>query len=153
MINWTLVSREIKSLKKYPKNPRRLTAIQYDHLHKSLEKFGLIDKPIINRDNTIIGGHQRISILKKDGITKIQCWIPERQLDEKEIEELNIRLNKNSGEWDWDLLGNQFEVPDLLDWGFSIEDLQIDTSDDSNGSDEKEEKQTKHECPNCGHEF
>lgn len=152
MINWTLENRAIKILKKYPKNPRKLSVDQYDHLHKSLHKFGLIDKPIINRDNTIIGGHQRISILKKDGFTEIQCWVPERQLAETELEELNIRLNR-SGSWDWEMLANLYTVPDLLDFGFSFDEMQIATEDEKEESEEAEEKQSKHECPKCGHEF
>jgi len=137
MIKWHLESRPIKSLKAYSKNPRKLTSEQYTHLHKSLEKFGLIDKPIVNHDNTIIGGHQRISVLKKDGIKDIECWIPERQLEEREIEELNIRLNKNTGEWDWDILANEWEVNDLIDWGFSPEEI-FDANVEDLGSTEED---------------
>jgi len=44
-------------------------------------------------------------------------------LSEKEVEELNIRLNKNTGSWDFDILANEFELPDLFEWGFSESNL------------------------------
>jgi hypothetical protein len=56
---WHIEKRKISELKDYGKNPRILKEDQEIHLRISLEKFGIIDKPIINLDNTIIGGHQR----------------------------------------------------------------------------------------------
>jgi DNA modification methylase len=123
MIKWKLESRKFKELKKYTKNPRRLTKDQYKNLKISIDKFGLIDKPIINLDGTIIGGHQRIEVMQKDGNPFIECWVPNEQLNPKQIEELNIRLNKNTGEFDWDILANEYEVTDLLEWGFNAEEM------------------------------
>ena len=122
-MQWTLETRKIKDLKDYEKNPRRLTKDQEVHLKKSIDRFGLIDKPIITRDGTLIGGHQRKNILKKLGLKEVECWVPDKDLDEKEIQELNIRLNKNSGEFNFDVLANEFDVPDLLEWGFDLKDL------------------------------
>lgn len=126
-LQWKLETRPISSLKNYSKNPRILSKEQAVHLEKSIDKFGLIDKPIINIDGTIIGGHQRIRTIKKNKNKQIECWVPERILDEKEIEELNIRLNKNTGDWDWDILANQWEISDLLEWGFTLEEFDIPT--------------------------
>lgn len=139
MITWKIETRKIKDLKKYPKNPRKLTSDQFKHLKTSIDKFGLIDKPIINLDNTIIGGHQRLEVYKKDKIKEIECWIPARQLDDKEVEELNIRHNKNTGEWDWDILANEYEIPDLLDYGFLAEELSIDNVQDLGSTEEDNE--------------
>jgi len=55
----------------------------------------------------------------------VECWYPSRLLTDKEVEELNIRLNKNTGNWDFDALANGFEVPDLLEWGFDERELQL----------------------------
>jgi len=52
--------------------------------------------------------------------------VPERELTEREAEELAIRLNKNTGDWDFDALANNFELDDLLDWGFDKKELDID---------------------------
>jgi DNA modification methylase len=126
MINWLLERRKIKDLKRHPKNPRKLSKHDAEHLQKSLEKFGIVDKACITKDNVIIGGHQRIQMLKRMGVKEIEVWVPDRDLDAKDIDELNIRLNRNAGEWDFDILANQWEVSDLLDFGFTQEELSID---------------------------
>ena len=127
MITWTLQRLALSSLTDWYKNPRQLSRSEYEQLQTSLDKFGLIDKPIVNADgvNTVIGGHQRLRVLRDMGVEEVECWVPSRQLSTREIEECNIRLNKATGSWDWDILANEFEVVDLLDWGFSEFDLQL----------------------------
>jgi DNA modification methylase len=126
-ITWNLKTFNIYDLTDYSKNPRSLTKQQFEQLKKSLDKFGLIDKPIINADekNTVIGGHQRLRVLRSENQKSVECWYPSRELDEKEVEELNIRLNKNTGDWDFDTLANNFEVGDLTDWGFTEMELGL----------------------------
>ena len=126
-INWTLRSFQLDELTDYYKNPRSLSEKEFKQLKTSLDKFGMIDKPIVNADSahTIIGGHQRKHVLEASGVKEIECWIPDRELSDKEVEELNIRLNKNTGQWDFDVLANEFQLDDLLDWGFSEKELGI----------------------------
>ena len=126
-INWTLQQFNIDDLTDYYKNPRSLSDKEFKQLKTSLDKFGMIDKPIVNADSlhTIIGGHQRKHVLEASGVKEIECWIPDRELSDKEVEELNIRLNKNTGSWDFDALANEFDLGELLDWGFSEKELGI----------------------------
>lgn len=145
MIKWHLETRKIKDLSPHLSNPRKLTKEQHAQLKTSLDKFGLIDKPIITPEGQILGGHQRIRILKEEGIKEIECWVPDREMTEGEVDELLIRLNKNTGEWDWEEIANSFEVVELLDWGFTADDLHIDTGED----DDKPKKKEKL-CPHCG---
>jgi ParB-like chromosome segregation protein Spo0J len=153
-IEWHIEKRKISSLKDYYKNPRTLSKDQEEHLKISLSKFGLIDKPIINLDNTIIGGHQRKRTLKKMGYKEIEVNVPNRLLNEKEIEELNIRLNKNTGDFDFDVLANQWDPLELLNWGFTVDELQFDPVEQIESiSEEKKEENKKKTCPACGHEF
>lgn len=155
-ITWNLEKRKISQLKDYEKNPRKLTKDQELQLSESIEKFGIIDKPIVNSDNILIGGHQRKRVLKKLGYKEVECYVPSRHLTEKEVEELNVRLNKNVGEWDFDILANQFEVLDLIEWGFTADDLLGDTSKEKDvisSEVEKSEEQDKVICPACLHEF
>lgn len=126
-MKWILEERNIKDLLDHPRNARILTQDRHDHIEQSLAKFGLIDKPIINRDNTIIGGHQRIRILKTKGIQTVECWIPENLLDQDEIDELNIRLNFNTGQPDWEKLGNEWDADKLIKWGVEIEEKKGQT--------------------------
>lgn len=146
MIAWALHSKSIAWCKPYFKNARRLSKAQHSQLSKSIEKFGVIDKLICNTNGTIIGGHQRYEILKSRGDKVVDVWMPERALDEKEVEELNIRLNKNNGSFDFDILANSFEQTDLESWGFDAEEfgfLLNDETEDAKGSDVEEKKLKK----------
>jgi ParB-like chromosome segregation protein Spo0J len=116
---WTLERRRLNELKDYPKNARILSKIQYEHLKNSITRFGIVEKFIVNTDNTLIGGHQRFRILQELAVFEVECWVPQDKLTEDEVDELNIRLNRNVGEWDWDRLANEWDVPQLLGWGFS----------------------------------
>ena len=123
VVSWHIESRKIVDLRDHSKNPRTLSKHQAIHLEKSLRKFGLIDKPIINLDNGIIGGHQRIRLLKALQIEEVECWVPSFMLNQKEVDELCIRLNKNTGEFCWDTLANLWDGDDLINAGFSEGEL------------------------------
>ena len=152
MIEWHLETRKIKELKPHPNNPRQITKDQQRHLAKSLEKFGQAEALVINLDNMIIGGHQRFNILKKQGYKDIRCFVPDRLLTEIEVDELCIRLNRNHGDFDYDILANVFDVPNLLDWGFNVEELELIDPEEIE-SKEKDEKKKLTTCPGCGLEF
>ena len=109
-----------------------------------MDKFGLIDKPICTIDGQILGGHQRLRILKDEGIKEVECWIPEREMNQREIDELLLRLNKNTGEWDFEMLANDFDIADIFEAGFTAEDLHLDVEEGP-----PKEKKDK-ECPHCG---
>lgn len=123
MINWKLETVPIKQLKDHPKNPRQINKEQLAHLENLIKKFGLIDKPIINQDYTIIGGHQRVRILKKMKAKEVECWVPDQQISQEDIDHLCIGLNLNQGQFDYDVLANEWNALDLLKWGFTEEQL------------------------------
>ena len=139
-MKWELVTKKIKDLKPHPKNPRKLSKHDYTHLSRSLEKFGLIDKPIINTDGTIIGGHQRIAVLKAEKVKEVDCWVPKEALSEQDINELNIRLNRNHGEFDFDILANEWDLDELVLAGFTPEEF---------GGIEADLKVTDEDEPEC----
>lgn len=122
-IQWRLEKRSLSQLKDHPKNPRKLSKHDAEQLKTSLDKFGVADKPIINTDGTLIGGHQRKRVLKQLGYEEIECWVPDRTLSEEEIDEFNIRLNRNLGEWNWDILANEWDEALLLASGFEEAEL------------------------------
>ncbi|HEC88448.1 MAG TPA: hypothetical protein ENI52_03935 [Thermoplasmata archaeon] len=124
MITWHTETRKLAQLKKWSLNPRQATEEQTKNLQKSLERFNLAAPLVINTDNTIIGGHFRYDILlKKYGKEKvIDVRIPNRKLKPNEIKELNLRLNKNLGEWNFELLAN-FQEDLLKDVGFNRDEL------------------------------
>ena len=75
------------------------------------------------RENIIIGGHQRIKVWESMGHRTIQCI--ELDITIEEEKELNIRLNKNTGDWDFDILTEYFDSNDLVEYGFG-DDIEID---------------------------
>lgn len=154
MITWKIETRKLKDLREHPKNPRKLSKDQHAHLTQSLQKFGVAEKPIINTDGMIIGGHQRLKVLKEQGYKEIECWVPSQALTEAQCDEFCVRLNKNVGEFDFDILANEFEVGDLLDWGFEPGEFGIDLSPlDEKTADSTSKNKEKTVCPSCGHEF
>mgnify|MGYP003147844755 FL=1 len=114
---------KINKLKAATYNPRQISTKQYNDLKKSLDKFGVVDPIIINKDYTVIGGHQRLKICKELNHKEIGCIILD--LDKDDERELNIRLNKNTGEFDMDILANEFDIDNLVDWGFKHIDLGL----------------------------
>jgi hypothetical protein len=136
-IKWHLEQVSVSDLKGYSKNPRLLTDAQMRQLRVSISKFGVIDRPFINLDNTIIGGHQRVEIMKLMGHETIDVMVPSRQLDHDEVEELNIRHNQNTGSWDYEILANQFDADKLMDWGFTASHLFDEAKDKPKGKSAK----------------
>lgn len=127
-ITWHTEKRKLNHLKGYEFNPRSLSEAEYADLKKSLEKFDLAEIPAINTNNIIVAGHQRIKILSElYGVEhSIEVRVPNRKLTDKEYQEYNIRSNKNTGSWDFDILANNFEYDDLINWGFKEKELDPD---------------------------
>ena len=116
--------KKISDLKPAPYNPRQSTAKQESNLKKSLEKFGVVEPIIWNKQTGyIVGGHFRVRELKKLGFKEIDCVIVD--LNEEDEKELNIRLNANTGEWDYDILANEWDVDLLGDWGLEVPTFEI----------------------------
>lgn len=80
---------------------------EYQRIKRSIEEFGYVDPVIVNADYTVIGGHQRLKVLKELGHAQIDVVVVDIPKDKEKA--LNIALNKISGEWDTqrltDLLG------------------------------------------------
>jgi len=114
---------QINKLKPATYNPRQISTKQYNDLKDSVVKFGLVDPIILNKDFTVIGGHQRLKVCKELKYKDIDCVILD--LTKEEERELNIRLNKSGGEFDMDILANEFDIEELKDWGFKEIELGL----------------------------
>ena len=123
-LKWHTEKRIINDLIPYKENPRIITEKQKNDLEKSLKKFNLMSIPVINTDNVIISGHQRMKILQLlgQGRDEIDVRVPNRKLNKEDFKEANLRENKNLASWNWDMLANEDEEL-LLDVGFSEEEL------------------------------
>lgn len=106
-------------------NPRKHDEVASEQLKQSILRFGLVDPVIVNsspvRKNIIIGGHFRWEVAKELGYESVPVVYIDIPDLEKE-KELNLRLNKNTGEFDWDLLA-RFDESFLSDVGFSTDEL------------------------------
>lgn len=126
MSNIQVTQVAIEDLKPSEYNPRKLSAKAEAELTESLKRFSLIDPLIVNsnpeRKNVIVGGHQRYFIAKKlEYLTVPVIYI---DLTSDQEQELNLRLNKNTGEFDLEMLRN-FDMNLLLDVGFDDTDLSM----------------------------
>lgn len=125
----------IDKLIKADYNPRKWDEKALNDLKQSIKRFGIVDPAIVNiapkRKNIVIGGHMRIEAAKGLGIKDMPVVYVNLPDLEKE-KELNLRLNKNQGEFDFSLLAN-FAEEFLTNVGFDSEDLDeiFDWEDDS----------------------
>jgi len=106
-------------------NPRKHDQVATEQLKQSIQRFGLVDPIIVNsatgRKNIIIGGHFRWEVAKDLGFETVPVVFVDIPDLEKE-KELNLRLNKNTGEFDWNLLA-KFDESLLSEIGFSSDEL------------------------------
>jgi len=106
-------------------NPRRHDKVSAEQLRESISRFGLVDPLIVNsnenRANIVIGGHFRLEVAKEMGINQVPVVFVNITDIEKE-KELNLRLNKNTGEFDLNLLA-EFDESLLKDIGFNSQEL------------------------------
>lgn len=125
-----IVQKKISELKPAGYNPRAMTKDERDALKRSIEQFEFVEPVIINvnpkRRNVIIGGHQRVDVAKEMGLQEVPCV--ELNLTPAKERELNIRLNKNLGHWNYEALRQYFDVNDLLAWGFERKELDLDAN-------------------------
>ena len=100
-----------------PYNPRVINQNMMSKLKKGIKEFGLVQPLVANkRNNMVIGGHQRLLAAQELGITEVPVyWV---DLDEKKAKSLCLSLNKLSGDWDYDKLGDllvEFETEPNFD--------------------------------------
>ena len=137
-LNLKIVQVSVDDLKAADYNPRKWEQKSIDKLTENITSFGFVDPILVNeapkRKNIIIGGHFRLKIAKDLGyksVPVIYLNIP----DIKKEKELNLRLNKNTGDWDYELL-KEFDQ-DLLELvGFSSIDIDKLFSEDDTKEDE-----------------
>lgn len=110
----------LKELKPAAYNPRKKLKKgdkEYEKIKQSLLKFGYVDPIIVNKDMTVIGGHQRLTVLKDLDYETAKCVIV--NLPKEDEKALNIALNKITGQWDEALLADL--LLDLQESDFNLD--------------------------------
>lgn len=98
----------VGELKPAAYNPRKKLKAgdkEYEKIKNSIQEFGYVEPIICNYDMTVIGGHQRLTVLKDLGYTEVQCVVVHIE-DENKVKALNVALNKITGAWDEQLLAD-----------------------------------------------
>lgn len=174
---------KLKDLKSYEKNPRRLSEKQYESLKRDLIELGDLSGVIHDlNSNQIIGGNQRTRIF--NDLKNAEIYITEKfkvptktgtvalgyiifagekytyrqvRWTSKQCEKANIVANKAGGNWDMDILANDFEIEDLKEWGFEDIELgfnidKINDESDNEHIDLEEQYKIVVDCKNKKHQ-
>jgi len=115
---------DIKQVRPNPNNPRFIKGNKFEKLVKSIKEFPqMLDlRPIVvNQDMIVLGGNMRLKACEAAGITEVPIIFADNLTPEQE-KEFIIKDNSSFGEWDWDLLANEWETEQLIDWGMDIPD-------------------------------
>ncbi len=137
----------VSKIKPNEYNPKKFSTEQLTQISESIKRFGFVDPLILNgapnRKNILIGGHGRLKVAKELGIKEVPVVYTNISEINKE-KELAIRLHKNQGDFDLELLG-EFDEKFLEDIGFSDEELDgvfinLDTEEDGFSTEKELEK-------------
>ena len=118
---------KISEVKTNPKNPRLIKDDKFKKLVKSIQEFPqmLELRPIVvDENNIVLGGNMRLKACKEAGLKEVFV-VKADNLTEQQKDEFIVKDNVGFGEWDWDILANEWDTDKLEDWGL---DLPIDLS-------------------------
>lgn len=133
---------KISQVKNNPNNPRVIKNDDFRKLVKSIKEAPWmlqLRSIIVNDDNIVLGGNQRLRACKEAGLKEVYI-IKASSLTEEQQREFIVKDNISSGEWDWDSLANEFDIEDLENWGL---DLPVDLA-----VQELEAEEDDYEMPN-----
>lgn len=113
---------DIRQIRSNPDNPRFIKDYKFEKLVKSIREFPqmLELRPIVvNQDMIVLGGNMRLKACEAAGIEQVPIIFADN-LTEEQQKEFIIKDNSSFGEWDWDLLANEWNTADLIDWGMDV---------------------------------
>lgn len=113
---------DIRQIRPNPDNPRFIKEGKFEKLVKSIKEFPemLELRPIVvNQDMVVLGGNMRLKACEEAGIEQVPIIFADN-LTEEQQKEFIIKDNSSFGEWDWDLLANEWDASDLIDWGMDL---------------------------------
>ena len=144
---------DIKPAKYNPRKDLKQGDREYDLLKKGIEEFGLVDPLIVNkRGNVLVGGHQRLKVLKQLGYEETEVSIVD--LEPSKEKALNIALNKIGGDWDLPSLESILEELNLEDFdmeltGFDLDEIGEMLGEEKDFSSPEKETEELEGCEDC----
>lgn len=126
-LEWRTERHRVNDLIPMTENPRKISEAKLAKLIESLQRFNLVDLPVVDFDLTLVSGHQRLKAMQAIGWGEqdIEVRIPNRPLTKTELKEYNLLANSHFGEWDADLLEEFTQDVDLAQWGMDWEDFHL----------------------------
>ena len=133
---------------------------EYEKIKRSIVEFDLVEPLVVNkRTGNLVGGHQRLKVLKELGKTEVEAVIVD--LPESREKALNVALNKAQGEWDLPKLKDLLQEIDTGEFDIGITGFDVDEIEDLmtqffNPDEQKEfdeNIETTNKCPKCGYEW
>ena len=165
-ITWKNETRILRELNPWKHNPRKINEIQAARLQESFDTFGQVDLIAIGPNNEVYNGHQRLKVLLQEHGPdyEVAVRVASRPLTEKERQKLTALLHKGAtGEWDFGILDSEFEMLDLVEWGFDERELTAAIADlpkpphaldlESEAQADKPPEGELFQCPKCGFRF
>ena len=123
----------INKIKLNPNNPRLIKDDKFKKLVQSIKDFPemLNIRPIVvNQDMIILGGNMRYKACKEAGLKEIPIIITD--LTEEQQKEFLIKDNTSGGEWDWEVLANEWDSEQLEEWGLDVPMFDINNETEQN---------------------
>lgn len=114
---------KVSEIKNNPNNPRLIKDDKFKKLVQSIKDFPEMlnaREIVVNKDHVILGGNMRFKAAKEAGLKEVPVKIVD--WDEDKQRQFIIKDNVSGGEWDWDLLANEWNVDELNDWGLDLPD-------------------------------
>lgn len=129
---------KLSEVKTNPNNPRIIKDDKFGKLVKSIQEFPkmLEIRPIVvNSDMVVLGGNMRLKACKEAGLKEVPIIFAD-DLTEDEQRQFIIKDNVGFGEWDWDMIANEWDEVQLQDWGLDLPlDSHIDDSEEGDQID------------------
>ena len=122
---------KLSEIKLNPNNPRLIKDDKFEKLVKSIKDFPeMLDiRPIVvNTDMVILGGNMRFKACKEAGLKEVPIIVADNLTEEQQMEFL-IKDNTSGGEWDFEMLANEWDVEQLEDWGLDVGGFDLDSDE------------------------
>lgn len=123
-----ITTTKLTDIKSNPNNPRIIKDDKFKKLVASIKEFPqmLSLRPIVvNDDMIVLGGNMRLKACKEAGLKEVPV-IKASDLNEEQQKQFIIKDNVGYGEWDWDMLANEWDAEELVEWGLDIPNFVID---------------------------
>ena len=128
-LTWKIEKRQLADLKKWKKNPRKISKEKYEKLKHRIIERGFHDVLKVDENNVVLSGNQRLSALMELGYTEIDCKVPSREMTDEEKDKVGLESNMNDGETDFELLTTNFDIDLLNDVGFDSADFNLENEE------------------------